>query len=756
MLQLCGIARLALTTRRYEPGMHIRISRVRRNGTTYCYAQLVESYRRDKDGMPAHRVVANLGRVTEVLGENLKRAFAAGKHGKQVVVLDKDAARTIAPQVAFNRDFLDILACHELWNQAGFHDVLQACLPKDRRRIPTASIIESLVIQRCVAPSSKWSACQWFPRTALPEVLGVAPAQFNNTRVHRALTSLEDADTAIQETLAEQFRQRHAGPATAFFIDVTDTWFEGRGPELAQRGKTKEGFVRRKIGIVLLCDERGLPLRWKLVEGRTDDGVAMLGLLRELDDANWLGDGPLVCDRALGNSSDLRELDRLSIAYVTSLCANEHEAFGTLQDRPALLATLDVDDETATQRAAAAVVEAGWQRVSDDLYVRELQVVARDDVLKDDRLALFRPSTNAEDRARALLEEGRAYQQLLEATPGLSQRGLAKRLGVSAATVARRLRMLKLQPALQAEVDAGRARALGKRAIEAVASVVGEDKQRAAFAEALEQAAEREAGLSTEHGLGLGTRAPVRARLVVTFNPELWATMRRSANRRVAKLGDAIKGINKDLEVSGSVEQALVRARGAIRQLGLSDVYEAVEEIGSDERPRVGVRRDEGLWEKKRLRDGFSVLAAHPSVQLPAGELARLYRSKDAVEKDFQTIKSVLALRPLRHREDAKVRAHVTLCVLALALERLLERRLAAAGSPMTAARALEALSVVKLNGLRLLDSAVTVHTVTEPDEATRGLAESLGIGWAFDDERVRRSLREVPGRTPVVPTAAA
>lgn len=738
--------------------MHVRISRVKRNGTTYCYAQLVESYRRPKDGMPAHRVVANLGRVTEVLGDNLKRAFAAGKRGKQVVVLDQDAARTIAPQVAFNRDFLDVLACHELWNHAGFQDVLQACLPKDRRRIPTASIIESLVIQRCVAPSSKLSACQWFPRTALPEVLGVAPAQFNNTRLHRALTSLEDADTAIQETLAEQFRQRQAGPATAFFIDVTDTWFEGRGPEIAQRGKTKEGFVRRKIGIVLLCDERGLPLRWKLVEGRTDDGVAMLGLLRELDDANWLGEGPLVCDRALGNSSDLRELDRLAIAYVTSLCANEHEAFGTLQDRPALLARLDVDEETATQRAAAAVVEAGWERVSEDLYVRDLQVVARDDVLRDERLAALRPSTEAPDRARALLEEGRAYQRVLDANPGLSQRGLAKRLGVSAATVSRRLRMLQLQPALQAAIEAGRARSLGKRAIEAVASVEDAEKQRVAFAEALEQAVEREAELGREHGLGLGTRVPVRARLVVTFNPALWATMRRSANRRVAKLGEVIEGINRGLgrAASGSVDEVLARAREAIQRLGLSDVYEAVAERGEDGRSRVGVRRDEGLWEKKRLRDGFSVLAAHPSVTLPAGELARLYRSKDAVEKDFQTIKSVLALRPLRHREDTKVRAHVTLCVLALALERLLERRLAEAGSPMTAARALEVLSAVKLNGLRLLDSAVAVHTVTEPDETTRGLAESLGIGWAFDDERVRRSLHEIPGRASVVPTEAA
>ncbi|MBI2894233.1 MAG: hypothetical protein HYY06_11840, partial [Deltaproteobacteria bacterium] len=44
--------------------MHVRISTVRRADRTYCYAQLVESYRRP-DGMPAHRVLAHLGTRSE-------------------------------------------------------------------------------------------------------------------------------------------------------------------------------------------------------------------------------------------------------------------------------------------------------------------------------------------------------------------------------------------------------------------------------------------------------------------------------------------------------------------------------------------------------------------------------------------------------------------------------------------------------------------------------------------------------------------
>ena len=54
--------------------MFARIVTTRSKSKTYRYAQLVESYRR-KDGMPVHRVVANLGRVNDdTLVDNLNKA----------------------------------------------------------------------------------------------------------------------------------------------------------------------------------------------------------------------------------------------------------------------------------------------------------------------------------------------------------------------------------------------------------------------------------------------------------------------------------------------------------------------------------------------------------------------------------------------------------------------------------------------------------------------------------------------------------
>jgi hypothetical protein len=51
------------------------------------YAQLVESYRRP-DGVPAHRVIASLGALSDLEIANLRTALEASRNGKAVVVVD--------------------------------------------------------------------------------------------------------------------------------------------------------------------------------------------------------------------------------------------------------------------------------------------------------------------------------------------------------------------------------------------------------------------------------------------------------------------------------------------------------------------------------------------------------------------------------------------------------------------------------------------------------------------------------------------
>jgi hypothetical protein len=138
----------------------------------------------------------------------------------------------------------------------------------------------------------------------------------------------------------------------------------------------------------------------------------------------------------------------------------------------------------------------------------------------------------------------------------------------------------------------------------------------------------------------------------------------------------------------------------------------------------------QAAWDRRARYHGFAVLVASPLLTHSAAQLCSLYRAKDAVEKDFQVIKSVVQLRPLRHRTDAKIRAHVTLCMLSLLLERTLDRAL----RRVSAGRALETLAACRLN-LYAAKNSPPAYVLTETDEEQRALLAELKLSQLAHDE---------------------
>lgn len=140
-------------------------------------------------------------------------------------------------------------------------------------------------------------------------------------------------------------------------------------------------------------------------------------------------------------------------------------------------------------------------------------------------------------------------------------------------------------------------------------------------------------------------------------------------------------------------------------------------------------------WARRYRFHGFSVLVGHPALPHSAAELSQLYRAKDMVEKDFQVIKSVVKLRPIRHYTEAKVNAHVTLCVLALLLERHLGRKL---GVGYSAEAAIESLSTCHLNKYRGKGkNALPIYSLTEADDEQLALLRKLRLPLLADNDNL-------------------
>ena len=113
-----------------------------------------------------------------------------------------------------------------------------------------------------------------------------------------------------------------------------------------------------------------------------------------------------------------------------------------------------------------------------------------------------------------------------------------------------------------------------------------------------------------------------------------------------------------------------------------------------------------------------------------------LYKELTAVESGFRQLKDVMAMRPIYHQIEARVRAHIFVAALALLVQRLLGRRLQAAGVDLSPARAMQALATVRL---------VTFHLEGQPER--RGLA-----GGCPDARSVLKALKLVDQRPPTSP----
>ncbi len=77
------------------------------------------------------------------------------------------------------------------------------------------------------------------------------------------------------------------------------------------------------------------------------------------------------------------------------------------------------------------------------------------------------------------------------------------------------------------------------------------------------------------------------------------------------------------------------------------------------------------LKAEKRLDGKFLLSTTDPTI--PPADLARLYKGLLEVERSWRDLKQVLEVRPVYHRLEDRIRAHVTLCFLALMLIRIAE-----------------------------------------------------------------------------------
>jgi Transposase DDE domain len=198
-------------------------------------------------------------------------------------------------------------------------------------------------------------------------------------------------------------------------------------------------------------------------------------------------------------------------------------------------------------------------------------------------------------------------------------------------------------------------------------------------------------------------------RFVICHNPE--AAERDAATR--ARLLTRLKEMTGGTDTLSATRRA--ELRGVISTKPGLNRYLRVTPGGLLRIDAAKIRAEENLDGKYLLR------ASDP--HLSAADIALGYKQLLEVERGWRTMKQVIDLRPVYHRLEQRIRAHVILCWLALLLIRIAETT---AGTTWTKIRGeLSQLTLGTFTG-----PAGTFRQTAELTPAQRGILDSLQIPY--------------------------
>jgi transposase len=196
-------------------------------------------------------------------------------------------------------------------------------------------------------------------------------------------------------------------------------------------------------------------------------------------------------------------------------------------------------------------------------------------------------------------------------------------------------------------------------------------------------------------------------RFVICYNPEGAQRDAAIRARMLAQLGELIKD-SDTLSATKRAEQ-----RGVISTKPGLNRYLRVTPGGLLRIDAKAIKAEENLDGKYLLRTS--------DPHLPAEDIALGYKQLLEVERGWRDLKQVIDLRPVYHRKEERIRAHVILCWLALLLIRITETTCHATWSALR--RELDRIHVGTFTG-----PAGTFRQRTEITKAQRDILAQLKL----------------------------
>lgn len=408
--------------------MFLRRNRRVAGGETYEYWTLVESVR-TKDG-PRQRTVATLGKlpgldaearmgwehIRDVLDGRLRQCdlLRAEAEPPQWATVDTSRAR-----VERLRRFGEVYLGLALWRRLKLDAFFDEAMEPGREEIPWGTMACILVLARFCAPSSELQIADfWYAKTALDDLLGVAPAKVNDDRLYRALDALLPHKDALFGHFQKVYGELFGTTFDILLYDITSTYFEGqaKGNPQAQRGYSRDGRPDCvQVCIALVVTPEGLPLAYEVFDGNRTDVTTVDEIVEMMREKYGHERRTWVMDRGMVSEDNLKILRGAKANYLVGTPKNmlkhfEHDLLEHDWER------VEPDVEVKLRAAPDGTNETfvlcrSRGRIEKERAMREKQRAKLEAALKQLAARINADIRALRDRSAAERRVGRLFQQ---------------------------------------------------------------------------------------------------------------------------------------------------------------------------------------------------------------------------------------------------------------------------------------------------------------------------------------------------------
>lgn len=135
---------------------------------------------------------------------------------------------------------------------------------------------------------------------------------------------------------------------------------------------------------------------------------------------------------------------------------------------------------------------------------------------------------------------------------------------------------------------------------------------------------------------------------------------------------------------------------------------------------------DEAALARAQLMDGKLMLVTNVQDMHP-GEVVKRYKSLADIERGFRVLKSEIEIAPVFHRLPERIKAHASMCFMALILYRVMRQRLKHAGSDLSPESALADLRRIQRHSVSI-NNAAPIQGVSTIHPRQADVLAALGI----------------------------